>query len=386
MVQLSRFLCISVLLLALVSCTVVTVSEAFLRPRPRTRKILKVDKLQLFNLSGPESFAFDSNGHLYTSVADGTVRRIDLSTQEMTVYAYSVPNLPEETRAQCGTSPAFEFTCGRPLGILFDSQENLYIADAYKGILRVPRSDPSQVEVLSTESPDGQRYVMANALLLDEQEKYLYFTDSNLVYPRFHFVNITIANAPDGRLLRMDLETNEVEVLVSDLRFANGIAFNKDRSAILINETSQRRIRRYYLPEVRKNGRKRGTTDNFVNEFNCFNDNIKSDKHGNLWVGCFAEGILNEWISAAQDHPELQELLQEHLDPNTVLSKVKLSGLAIKLDGRTGRVLEEIYDSTGAHIAAIAEAEEHNGELFLGSVVNPFIGRIKLNDPTYLTK
>jgi sugar lactone lactonase YvrE len=56
-------------------------------------------------------------------------------------------------------------------------------------------------------------------------------------------VKVFLNAVPNGRLMRYDLQTNEVTVLLDDLRFGNGLALAQDDSYLLIQETSLRRIR-----------------------------------------------------------------------------------------------------------------------------------------------
>jgi hypothetical protein len=80
-----------------------------------------------------------------------------LTTNGVSLYARSDPTLTVEqlqydllssfyklfrTCASASSlSPAVvEPLCGRPLGMAFDSQANLYVADAYKGLRKILRS------------------------------------------------------------------------------------------------------------------------------------------------------------------------------------------------------------------------------------------------------
>ena len=67
-------------------------------------------------VNGPEAIAFNDEGKMYTANEDGRI--IVLSRD--------------------GTNPYdFAQTGGRPLGLKFDSQGNLIVADAYEGLLSI---------------------------------------------------------------------------------------------------------------------------------------------------------------------------------------------------------------------------------------------------------
>ena len=73
----------------------------------------KVEKIKLPFGIGPEDIAVDSNGYKYTGLRDGTIIRFK-------------ENLDFEVFANTG---------GKPLGMEFDKNGNLIIADAEKGII-----------------------------------------------------------------------------------------------------------------------------------------------------------------------------------------------------------------------------------------------------------
>jgi len=330
-----------------------------------------LEKIGLGVLNGPESLVWDQAGNLYTSVSDGSIRRIDALTGEITVYAYSVPTLTAEQRAVCGTSVLNEPTCGRPLGLQFDSAENLWVADAYRGILKIPRSNPSNVQVIVNQY-NGVGFKMLNGIYLTNDEKTLYFTDSSQIYTRMSFVSIVVANNPDGRLFKLNLTTGALSVEISDLRFANGIAVSKDEEFLAINECSARKIRKYILK-----GRNAGQNEVLVDDIGGYNDNIKPDGNGNFYVGLFS--YTSEEMSAIQDYAKLQALAIAYIPPLNTLGLIDTAGLLKKIDSR-GRVLEEIRSSNGTLYARTAEADVHEGYLYLGSVLNNYIGKVKVSD------
>jgi len=50
-----------------------------------------------------------------------------------------------------------------------------------------------------------------------------------------------------GRLLRYDPKTEEVDLLATGMYFANGISVDKDENYLIITETFQAQVRKYYL-------------------------------------------------------------------------------------------------------------------------------------------
>jgi sugar lactone lactonase YvrE len=302
------------------------------------------------------------------SIADGTVRKItDDASGANQVYVETVPGLDNVTRASCGVSPLNEFACGRPLGIHFDSNDALYVADAYKGLLKYERTASGEAgprqELLS--SIDGVPMRFTNSLLVDESEGIVYLTDTSQEFFRLQFVTAVIANQPDGRLIKFNEATGETQVLLDDLTFANGIQFweRGANKAILIIETGASTIRRYYT-----HGPKAGTDDLFVKNLAGYPDNLTVHPDGSYLVGLFSEEA--HFLSAIHAFPQLQFLARLN-NPLDVIGQFRTMGLIKKIDQR-GRIEETWVDPTGALASFVSEAHIYDGKLFLGSVVLPF--------------
>jgi sugar lactone lactonase YvrE len=136
-------------------------------------------------VTGAESLAFDARGQgPYTGVSDGRVLRWGGSAVGWTTFAHhanyrklamcTVPVAPSEQT---------ESLCGRPLGLAFHRKSgDLYIADAYKGLMRVG-ADGGEAEVLAT-GAGGVPFNFVNGIDVDQATGDVYFTDSSVNYPR----------------------------------------------------------------------------------------------------------------------------------------------------------------------------------------------------------
>ncbi|PHT54561.1 hypothetical protein CQW23_09023 [Capsicum baccatum] len=94
---------------------------------------------------------------------------------------------------------------------------------------------------------------------IDDHDHVIYFTDSSTIYQRSQFVAATASGDKTGRLMKYDISTKQVTLLLEGLSFANGVALSKDKTFVLVAETSACRILRYWLkgPNV-------GTHDTFA--------------------------------------------------------------------------------------------------------------------------
>jgi sugar lactone lactonase YvrE len=76
-----------------------------------------------------------------------------------------------------------ESLCGRPLGLQFHRQSgDLYVADAYLGLLRVAARG-GLAQVVATEAAGGP-FNFLNGLDVDQRTGDVYFTDSSATYRR----------------------------------------------------------------------------------------------------------------------------------------------------------------------------------------------------------
>ncbi|CAO2164486.1 unnamed protein product [Urochloa humidicola] len=89
---------------------------------------------------GPKSIAFDKHGAgPYVSVSEGRVLKYGSEGIGWVTFAYS-PSYTKNGRDALSEIPQIvrESSCGRPLGLWFHNNcGNLYIADAYMGLMRV---------------------------------------------------------------------------------------------------------------------------------------------------------------------------------------------------------------------------------------------------------
>lgn len=322
--------------------------------------------IQVTGALGPESIAFDPNGDgPYTGVADGRILKWQGDELGWTEFAVTTSQRKECVRP---FAPEIEHICGRPLGIRFDKKTgDLYIADAYLGF-QVVGPEGGLATQLVTEAA-GQPLRFTNDLDIDEHKGVIYFTDSSTGFQRRQFMSSILSGDKTGRLLKYEKTTKEVTILLQGLAFANGVALSRDRTFILIAETSNCRILRFWL-----HGPNSGKQDVFA-ELPGFPDNVRINSNGEFWValhpkkGLFGKLILlNSWLGKT-----LLKLPLGFRQLHSLLVGGKPHATAIKLSEK-GEVLEVLEDCEGKTLSFISEVEEKDGKLWMGSVLMPFIG------------
>ncbi|XP_073154953.1 protein STRICTOSIDINE SYNTHASE-LIKE 10-like [Henckelia pumila] len=324
----------------------------------------QADRIHFAGAVGPESLVFDSSGGgPYTGVADGRILRWDGG--DWVEFATT-----SSKREKCSQpfNPAMENICGRPLGLRFHAKTgDLYIADAYLG-LQVVGPNGGMASPLVTEV-EGQPLRFTNDMDIDEDQDVIYFTDTSTVFYRRQFIPSILTQDKTGKLMKYNISSKEVTVLLRGLAFANGVALSKDRSFLLVAETTTCRILRFWL-----HGPDAGKHETFA-ELPGFPDNVRRNSMGEFWVALHSKtGLLSKWaISYSWFGNTLLKLPLTFKQLHYLLVGGKPHAVAVKLSNE-GDVLCILEDTKGETLKFISEVEEKNGKLWIGSVLMPYIG------------
>ncbi|ESW34119.1 hypothetical protein PHAVU_001G126000 [Phaseolus vulgaris] len=334
---------------------------------------------------GPESFAFNHHGEgPYTGISDGRIIKWQRSENRWLNFSFTSPHRNEECGGAYEEHGKKEEVCGRPLGLCFSMVSNeLYIADAYNGLVVVGPNGGTPLRLISTlvdddeeeEEGEGEPLTFTNGLDVDQRTGAVYFTTSSSKYQRRNYISLILSKDKSGKLMKYEPESEEVSIVVNNLSYANGVALSKDGDYILIVETTTCRVLRYWLQTP-----KAGTLEVFA-EVPGFPDNIKRSPRGGFWVGIYSRRQkIVHWILS---YPWIGKvLLRFPLDITKAylyLAKLKRSsGLAIRLS-ENGDILEIVEDKEWNKGSSISEVEERDGILWVGSIDAPFVGKYTKN-------
>src|SRR5215204_860063 len=306
-------------------------------------RLSPVQKLSLGDGHKPEDVALDAEGKIYAGFEDGRIMVLQPDGSQSRVFAD---------------------THGRPLGLVFDREGNLIVADAIKGLLSVNKA--GEVKVLAEEA-DGVKFGCLNDLDIGADGT-IYFTEASNKFPMSQFANDILEHQPNGRLLALEPQSRRPRTLLRGIYFANGVAVSPDQTFVLVAETGEYRVRRVWLKEP-----KMGQNDVFIDNLPGFPDGISSNGRDKFWLAL---------VTPRQ--PLFDKLLPYPFARKVVLRLPKFLqpapqrySFVLGLDV-SGRVVENLQNGSQDCYAQIANVVERNGALYFGSIGEDTIGRFPL--------
>jgi sugar lactone lactonase YvrE len=314
------------------------------------QRLKSADLLAKGEVYGPEDTTVNANGVVYTGTQDGWIVRV----------------WPD------GRVENWLNTGGRPLGMVFNQQGNLIVADAWKGLLSI--APDKSVTVLTTEA-EGLSFGFTDDVDIAPDGR-IYFTDASSRFNQPEYMLDLLEMRPHGRLLRYDPATGETDVLLRDLYFANGVAVSPDGEYLLLNETWKYRILKYWIGKGEP-----GRTEVFADNLPGFPDNLAVDSAGRYWVAF--PTLRNDQIDNMHTRPWLKDLVAKM--PEGLRPKVQEYGLALAFNAQ-GEVLASLHDTDGQHLQEITSVNPHEGMLYFGSLHNDRIGRLPIEAVLGLTE
>lgn len=297
---------------------------------------------------GPEDFALRSDGTIATATHSGAIMLL----------------APGATKFVSWVN-----TGGRPLGMEFDANENLIVADAYLGLLSI---SPSGDITVLTDSVDGTPIVFADDVDVAENG-IIYFSDATTKYSANadggtlggSLLEI-LEHAGNGRLLAYNPATKVTSVAMDGLTFANGVAISENQQYLLVNETGSYRVLQYFIA-----GPKAGLVDVFIDNLPGFPDNIARAPDGGYWVGFASPRSAS--LDNLSNSPFLRKVVQRL--PASLRPKAKGYGHVIKINEQ-GKVISDLQDPSGSYPLTTGVLETAD-MLYISSLTAPHVAVLK---------
>ena len=309
----------------------------------RNTRLSAIQRVSIGDGHKPEDVALDTDGRIYGGFEDGRIMVVQADGSQPRVFAN---------------------TGGRPLGLVFDRQGNLIVADAIKGLLSVNKS--GDVKVLATEA-DGVKFGCLNDLNVGADGT-IYFTEASKKFPMSQFTSDLLEHQPNGRLLALEPGSQKPRTLLRDVYFANGVAVSPDQTFVLVVETGMYRVRRVWLREP-----KMGQSDIFIDNLPGFPDGISSNGRDRFWLSLVTP--RQAMFDRMQPYPFMRKMVMRL--PKFLQPAPQRYSFVLGLDLQ-GRVVQNLQNGSSDCYAEISNAVEHNGALYFGSIGEDTIGRYPL--------
>ena len=323
--------------------------RGFVDPFAKNDRLKVATGINLGNYEGPEDATVGKDGRIYATTGNGKIIRI----QNRGVRVFANPG-------------------GRPLGIEADHDGSLVIANATIGIQRVSRD--GDVTTLLDEV-DGQPLVFANNLGIGPDGT-IYFSESSSKFGVEKFggpLGATLLDIMEhgghGRVFSYDPSSGEVQTLMRDLNYANGVAVSRDGSFLVVAEMGHYRILKHWLA-----GEKKGTSEVLLDNLPGFPDNIKSGDNGRFWVGFAAP--RNQLVDDLAEKPFLRKCIQRL--PASLRPNAEPFSHVIAFNG-DGAVLMNLHDPD-VRFATLTGVLETRDALFLTMLFGNQLARIDKRD------
>ena len=290
---------------------------------------------------GGEDVARDHHGCLYTGTLEGAILR-------------RCRNKRWETLTNTG---------GRPLGLHFDGQQNLIIADADKGLLRLTQD--GQMTVLA-DTFEGKKLGVVDDVDIGADGT-IYFSDASQRYPLTDIVKDILDGRPSGRLFALNPDDNTLTLLADQLAFANGVAVARDQHYVMINETFRYQIRKVWLK-----GEKAGQSEIITQGLPGMPDGIARAADGSYWVAMY--GLRPALVDAIHDKPWLKNLLARL--PKALAPVPEPYGFILQIN-EDGEILQSFHDQAAVAIGEVTSVQPENDGLYLGTLHMDRIAKLR---------
>ncbi len=313
-------------------------------------RLSQIQRIELKGDIGPEDLAKDAEGRVYFSLLNGDIKFIN-------------PN---------GIIQPWVNTGGRPLGIEFDQQGNLLVADAFKGLLSISAS--GEVTTL-IDTINSEMINYADDVDVAKNGN-IYFSDASAKFPARQYGTYGASlldineHGGHGRIIEYNPTTKTTTVLAKGINFANGVAVSHDEQYVLFNETGSYRVLRVGLY-----GDNRGKVEVIIDNLPSFPDNIAKTNNGLYWLGLVSP--RNAILDALSNSPWLRRMIERL--PQAIRPQAENYGHIIAINDN-GEVVFDLQDPQGIY-GQTTGALAIGNKLYVSSLHETALGVINNPNP-----
>lgn len=321
---------------------------------------------------GPESVELVGDA-LYTGTQDGLVKQVKGGVVRKVSRLADVAH-------PCNGSYESEPACGRPLGIRHFDGQRIAIVDAYLGLFYIDFDAGIHGALLKGKDAvvDGKPLQFMNDLDVASADT-IYFTDSSSRWGRRDYMIALLEAVPDGKVLKLDVTTKRLEVVLDGLHFANGIQFFPDKESFLVAETLTARIIRHWV-----SGPKSGETEVFADNLPGYPDNIRLGADSTFWIalGAVRHSNVFSMLDFLADKPGVRKVILRALQAmprkwrDQFLERFRTKHTMIVQMDANGKIISSAHDYKGSVVSEVSQVTDSGDFLYLGSIHGRHIARL----------
>lgn len=317
-------------------------------------RLKDVEIIGLGEIEAPEDVILDREGNLYCGTRHGDIIRF-----------FAPDHKTHEVFAHIG---------GQPLGLAFDSDDNLLVCDGGMGLYMV--TPKREVKVVTDETNrswrsvnDDSRLRLADDLDIAPDGR-IFFSEATTRYEMHEWPVDGHESRANGRIICYDPSKKTTRTIIPKLKFPNGICMAHDGESFLFAETYGCSISRYWFA-----GPKTGTIEKVISNLPGFPDNINRASDGNFWLALV--GMRSPAHDLALRMPGFRKRMSREIAADEWMAPNINTGCVVKFN-INGEILESLWDQVGENHPMITSMREHRGYLYLGGVSNNRIGKYRI--------
>lgn len=293
----------------------------------------------------PEDIVVDPTGALLVGASNGSILRYAADKGEWEVFA------------EVG---------GRPLGLYFDADGSLLVANNALGVQRVL---PNGTVELVADTVEGTPIGLANGITV-AADGTIYVTDSSTRYnpstigiqPTYALPDL-LEGRPYGRVIRIDSSSGEARVIADGLYFPNSLVMAPDGRSVIFAESSRFRLLRLWVA-----GPEEGQVDILIDALPGNPDGLDYDNEGQLMLTLYDHvGALNNLILPYGLSRRILTSL-----PRSWFVNDELSGFVAIIDPESFEIVRILRDTNGYAPSNVVQV---GNDLYSGTLVGNHVMR-----------
>ncbi|KAL2327286.1 hypothetical protein Fmac_020713 [Flemingia macrophylla] len=317
-----------------------------IRPAPSTKdnKLQNIIKLGEGLLKEAEDVAVDKEGTVYAVTRDGWVKRLHR-------------NGNWEDWKHMDSNTLLGFTTAKDGGLI--------ICDTDKGLLKVTEDGFSVI----LSHVNGSELRFADDVI-EASDGNIYFSIVSTKFQLEDWYLDVLEARPHGQLLRYNPTSNETDIVLDEVAFANGVALSKDEDYVVVCETWKYRCLRHWLK-----GEKKGTTDILIDNLPGAPDNINLAPDGSFWIALIQ--LTTEGLEFVHDYKITKHIVASFPRLVNFVNGAKTKAAVVNV-ATDGKIVRKFDDGDGKVITFVTSAVEFEDHLYLGSLNSNFVGKLPL--------